>query len=248
MNEQNLIQNSSRSLAEKKQLSRKGQARGVETKKQRKKMKETMQLLLNLQVPTEEAKEKLMQIGISEEDATLQSAILYKQVTKAINGDNESAKFCRDTAGEFTRAEEDKEENEKRIIKIPASDMSSAFIDLNRDIDNRGHLEYWLDGGRASLKSSFCGEKIPELIENNPNMCALCIRRVSNTLKDSVYAQIQWGIEKLDETYSGLAEDYGFKTSPMEITKKSIHKQNDYFFSFSFRHRKFLTNSHGKLC
>ena len=29
------------------------------------------------------------------------------------------------------------------------------------------------------------------------------------------------GIEKLDETYPGLADDYGFKTSPMEITKKS---------------------------
>lgn len=121
----------------------------------------------------------------------------------------------------FAELSKDKEENEKRIIKIPASDMSSAFIDLNRDIDNRGHLEYWLDGGRASLKSSFCGEKIPEIIENNPNMCALCIRRVSNTLKDSVYAQIQWGIDKLNETYPGLIDDYTFKTSPMEITKKS---------------------------
>lgn len=228
MNEQNLIQNSNRSVAEKKALIRKGQAKGVETKKKRKKMKETMQLILNLQVPTEEAKERLKQIGISEEDATLQSAILYKQVSKALNGDTDSAKFCRDTAGEFIGAEDEKEQEEKRIIKIPASDISSAFIDLNRDIDNRGHLEYWLDGGRASLKSSFCGEKIPELLENNPNMCALCIRRVSNTLKDSVYAQIQWGIDKLSETYPGLIDDYSFKTSPMEITKR-ITGQKIYF-------------------
>lgn len=121
----------------------------------------------------------------------------------------------------FLEVTREKQEKEKQIIRIPASDMSSAFIDLNRDIDNRGHLEYWLDGGRASLKSSFCGEKIPELLENNPNMCALCIRRVSNTLKDSVYAQIQWGIDKLSETYPKLIEDYSFKTSPMEITKKS---------------------------
>lgn len=121
----------------------------------------------------------------------------------------------------FLELTKEKEEREEKIIRIPAKDMSSAFIDLNRDIDNRGHLEYWLDGGRASLKSSFVGEKIPELLENNPNMCALCIRRVSNTLKDSVYAQIQWGIDKLDETYPGLIDDYTFKTSPMEITKKS---------------------------
>lgn len=52
-------------------------------------------------------------------------------------------------------------------------------------------------------------------------MCALYIRRYGNTLKDSVYSQIQWGIEKLDETYEGLAKDYSMKTSPMEITKKS---------------------------
>lgn len=121
----------------------------------------------------------------------------------------------------FLELTKEKQEKEKQIVKIPACDMSSAFIDLNRDIDNRGHLEYWLDGGRASLKSSYCGEKIPELLENNPNMCALGIRRVSNTLKDSVYAQIQWGIDKLNETYPGLMDDYSFKTSPMEITKRS---------------------------
>ena len=121
----------------------------------------------------------------------------------------------------FAELSKEKEEKEGKTIRIPASDISSAFVDLNRDIDNRDHLEYWLDGGRASLKSSFCGEKIPELIENNPNMCALCIRRVSNTLKDSVYAQVQWGIEKLDETYPGLVDDYVFKTSPLEITKRS---------------------------
>lgn len=121
----------------------------------------------------------------------------------------------------FVELAKERDEKENKIIKIPASDIASSFVDVNRDIDNRGHLEYWFDGGRASLKSSFCGEKVPELIENNPNMCALCIRRVSNTLKDSVYAQVQWGIEKLNETYSGLVEDYSFKTSPMEITKRS---------------------------
>lgn len=158
-NKQNLIQNSSRSEAEKRELCIKGQKKGLETKKQRKKMKETMQLLLNLQVPTEETKENLKQIGISEEDATLQTAVLYKQVAKALQGNTESAKFCRDTVGEFIGAEEKKEETERRIIKKPASDISSAFVDLNRDIDNRKHSEYWLDGRMASLKSSFCGKK-----------------------------------------------------------------------------------------
>lgn len=221
MNEQNLIQNSTRSLHEKAELYRKGQAKATEVKRQRKKMKETMQLLLNLQVPTEEAKEKLMQAGISEEDATLQSAILYKQVTKAISGDTDSAKFCRDTAGEFIGAEEEKEVEDRPNIYIPAKDIASSFVDINRMIDDRDYREYYLEGGRGSTKSSFVGEKIPELLENNPNMCVLILRKVKDTLKDSVYAQIEWAIDKLDETYPGIKDDYKFTKSPLEITKIS---------------------------
>lgn len=79
MNEKNLIPQAHKLTVE--EQSKAGK-KSQQIQKQRKKMKETMQLLLNLQVPTEEAKEKLMEIGIPEEDATLQSAILYKQVAK----------------------------------------------------------------------------------------------------------------------------------------------------------------------
>lgn len=219
-NERNLIQNSSRSEAEKKALCAKGALKGLETKKKNKKMKETMQLLLNLQVPTEEAKEKLMQIGISEEDATLQSAILYKQVSKALDGNTESAKFCRDTAGEFIGAEEEKEIIKPYNVTIPAKDMPPAFINIHRSILNREYLEYWLEGGRGSLKSTDAGYEVIDLLENNPKMCAIIIRRYTNTLKDSVYSQIEWTVSQFAETYIGLEETYKFKTSPMEITKK----------------------------
>lgn len=221
-NEQNLIPFNKRTESEARESAKKGGQKSGEVRRQRKAMKDTMKMLLDLKLPESDGKEQLKLMGIEEDELNIQTAILTNQVQKALEGNLESAKFVRDTAGEYIGAEEEKEEEiQKRIIKIPAKDLSSAFIDLNRDIDNRGHLEYWIDGGRASLKSSFCGEKIVELLENNPNMCALCIRRYSNTLKDSVYAQIKWGIEQLDETYEGLVDDYSFKTSPMEITKKS---------------------------
>lgn len=220
MNEKNLVQNSSRSSVEKRAINRKGQAKGTETKKQKKKMKETMQMLLNLQVPTEEAKEKLMQIGLSEEDATLQSAILYKQVSKAISGDNESAKFCRDTSGEFIGAEDKEEIENKAIVYIPAKNIAKSFIDVYRSILNREYIEYWLEGGRGSTKSSFAGEMIIELLENNPNMCAIVIRRYTNTLKDSVYAQLDWAVQELSDTYPWLSKEYKFKKSPLEAVKE----------------------------
>lgn len=109
-------------------------------------------------------------------------------------------------------------------ISIPAKDISVAFVDLNRDIDNRKYLEYWLEGGRASLKSSFISEKIPEILKNNPNMCCLVVRRYSNTLKDSVFSQLNWGFEKLSETFGNIMADYEAVKSPMEIRLKETNQ------------------------
>lgn len=119
---------------------------------------------------------------------------------------------------EMAKIKIDKEQN---IIKIPASDIGKAFVDLNRYIDERKYLEYWLRGGRGSVKSSYWSEKVAELLENNPNMCAILIRKVGNTLKDSVYSQMLWGIDKLSETYPEVKEHWKANKSPLEITNKN---------------------------
>ena len=87
----------------------------------------------------------------------------------------------------FAEMQSLKKETEKPLIFIPAKDMGKAFVDLYRDIKERKHDDYWLEGGRGSIKSSFWSEVVPEELENNPNWCAICIRKVANTLKDSVY-------------------------------------------------------------
>lgn len=46
-------------------------------------------------------------------------------------------------------------------------------------------------------------------------MHALILRKVGNTIKDSVYAQMKWAIDKLN-----LNEEFICKVSPMEITYK----------------------------
>lgn len=221
MNEKNLIQNSSRGLLEKKEINRKGQKKAQEVIRQKKTMKNTMQMILALNIPTQEAKNELINIGIPEEDANIQSGILIEQTKKALCGNIDSAKFCRDTAGEFIGAEEEKETDERTIVYIPAKDMCKSFVDINRMIDDREYREFYLEGGRGSTKSSFVGEKVIELLDNNPNICALVLRKVKDTLKDSVYAQLEWAIDKLDETYPGLKNDYKLTKSPLEITKIS---------------------------
>ena len=48
--------------------------------------------------------------------------------------------------------EEEKKEKEKQLIYIPAKDIGKAFVDLYRDIEDRKHYEYWIEGGRGSVK------------------------------------------------------------------------------------------------
>lgn len=109
----------------------------------------------------------------------------------------------------------------KPQVFFPAKDMGKAFVDLYRDIKERKHDDYWLEGGRGSIKSSFWSEIVLEELENNPNWCAICIRRVANTLKDSVYSQLEWGMDKLSETYPFINENWSKTKSPLEMRNKN---------------------------
>lgn len=90
--------------------------------------------------------------------------------------------------------------------------IAPHFYNVHRDIKAHGHTEYTLYGGRGSTKSSFVGVEIPMLMKQNPQMHALVCRQVKDTLKDSVYAQIEWGVNAL-----GLQNEFKFKKSPLEI-------------------------------
>ena len=87
------------------------------------------------------------------------------------------------------------------------------YYDVIEDILNHDHTHYKLYGGRGSTKSSFISIVIPLLIISNPKVHACVFRKVGNTLKTSVYGQVQWGIDQL-----GLWEYFRFKVNPMEIT------------------------------
>lgn len=107
------------------------------------------------------------------------------------------------------------------VVTIPSTDIASSFVDINRDIDNRKHIEYYFKGGRGSTKSSFISEKIIELLWNNHNWCAVILRKIGATIKDSVFSQLEWAIDKLDEKYEGLKADFKITKSPLEITRRS---------------------------
>lgn len=99
--------------------------------------------------------------------------------------------------------------------------IAPSFYDLYYDITEERHTHYWLGGGRGSTKSSFVSVMIALGIMNNPGANAVAIRRVGVNLKDSVYEQFLWAIDKL-----GVSELWQTKVSPMELiytpTKQKI--------------------------
>ena len=213
---------------ERTEIARKGGLAAAKAKRKKKTMRETMEAILSAKIPVQNIPKELQRIGITEEDMNVQTAIVYQQALKAIEESNtQAAEFCRNTAGEFIGAEV-KEEKEDRVIYLPAKDIPSSFVDINRWIDDRKYLEYWFEGGRGSAKSSYWSEKTIEILENNPNMCAIVIRKVGNTLKDSVFSQLGWAIDQLNESYPGLRDDYKSTKSPLEINKLST-EQRIYF-------------------
>lgn len=91
--------------------------------------------------------------------------------------------------------------------------LSPAFYEPHKAIKNGCVNEVVSTGGRGSCKSSWAGvETILQLLKH-PNCHAVVLRKVGNTLRSSVYAQICWAITAL-----GLSGMFRCTVSPMECT------------------------------
>ena len=95
---------------------------------------------------------------------------------------------------------------------LPAHMVARSFVDIYRSVRYREYDEYIFKGGRGSTKSTMIAEMIIELMINNPDTHALVVRKVANTLRDSVFAQFKWAISKLN-----LEELFKSTVSPMQI-------------------------------
>lgn len=93
--------------------------------------------------------------------------------------------------------------------------IGPAFYETAHDVVTHGHTHYDLSGGRGSLKSTFVSVMVPLLIVTNPGTHALVLRKVGNTIRDSVYAQYMWAIGEM-----GMAHLWRAQRTPMELVYK----------------------------
>jgi PBSX family phage terminase large subunit len=115
---------------------------------------------------------------------------------------------------------EERADQEKQPLSIPAELIAPDFLRAYRDIKAHNHVEYIFSGGRGSTKSTFVSEAFIMLIVNNPEIHGLAMRQVRNTLRDSVYAQLQWSINEM-----GLSSQFKCTTSPLQIEYIPTHQQ-----------------------
>lgn len=93
--------------------------------------------------------------------------------------------------------------------------IAPKFLPVHADIKTRGHLEYWLEGGRGSTKSSFVATEIVLGLLRDPAASAVVYRKVKNTLRGSVFEEMQKVIGRM-----GLEGYFSYSVSPLTITYK----------------------------
>ncbi|WP_050697604.1 PBSX family phage terminase large subunit [Anaeromassilibacillus senegalensis] len=90
--------------------------------------------------------------------------------------------------------------------------LSPAFYEPHRAVKT-GIREMVATGGRGSCKSSWAGVETVLQLLRYPDCHAVVLRKIGNTLRSSVYAQICWAIAEL-----GLTRKFRCTVSPMECT------------------------------
>lgn len=97
------------------------------------------------------------------------------------------------------------------------------IISLQKVI-GKGYADFWntkkryrvCKGSRGSKKSKTTALNMIERLYEFPESNGLCVRRFSNTLRDSVFSDLKWAIHRF-----GLDSYFDCTISPMQITRRS---------------------------
>lgn len=217
-NEGNLIQVQTRSKEEAKRIRQMGHAAMIESRRRKKSLAELAKQIAENPAAASD-KEMLAEVGIDGEDATNAAVVVAAVFKKAKRGSIDAV----DKWEQYTQdAETDQIEAEidnacSTAFRNFYANVGKAFYGVAGHALAHTYTHFDESGGRGSLKSSFVSLLVVILVmvAANHDAHALVLRKVANTLRDSVYAQYMWAIERL-----GVAEYWEAKKTPMELIFK----------------------------
>lgn len=237
MNEKNIVPYEFTSEQSREEAARNGRKGGIKSgasRRRKKTMEQCAKFILSLPANSEADWQTLLDAGVNldntdPDDIDNLTVVNAALIAAAKAGDVKAYKALRDVIrdDEYLKIEKERLKLEKQklepekppessYIGIPADFVAAPFVPLLSDIRFGKHSEYILPGGRGSGKSSFVSLAVIDLIMKDPMLHACVLRQVEKTMRDSVYAQIQWAISALK-----LDDEFTATKSPLEITRKT---------------------------
>ncbi len=175
------------------EMGRKGQAASVEAQKRNRTTASFAKQIQNNDVIDDKEKEKLAELGITEEQlngALVAMAVFNQAVIGNIPAVDKWEELLEKAAAEYAGA---LTEDTRRALALMRENyvpnISSNFGTISVAALKHLFTHYEAFGGRGSLKSSWASLTVVRLLMEHPDIHALVLRKVANTMRDSVYAQ-----------------------------------------------------------
>lgn len=90
--------------------------------------------------------------------------------------------------------------------------IAPPYYEMHHALRREQYREYWLYGGRGSMKSSVISLEIVQGLIRDPESNAVVYRKTGRTIRDSVYTQMLWAIGML-----GMTRYFERRVSPCEL-------------------------------
>ena len=199
---------------------RKGQIASQKAHKRNRDMYVMTRKMADSSVKDEDLRQALLDLGMEDEDlinaAVIVKAVFDSAAAGSIPAVDKWEQMLDRGANEETGALD--REKVRALALMHANyvpNISSNFGAISVCALKHLYTHYEASGGRGSLKSSWASLTVVRLIMEHPDTHALVLRKVANTMRDSVYAQYKWAIDKL-----GVSEFWEPRKAPLELIYK----------------------------
>ena len=196
---------------------KKGAVAAQKARKRNKTMAQLAKQIAESKIESADLREQLKELGLTEAD--MQNAV---QVVAGVFRQAARGKIPAVDKWEQFIDRAEVEENgildtdTRRALAIMRANylpnISSNFGAISVAALKHKYTHYEASGGRGSLKSSWASLTVIRLIMEHQDAHALVLRKVANTMRDSVFAQYQWAIAQL-----GVSEFWEARKSPLEL-------------------------------
>ncbi len=196
---------------------KKGAKASQAARKRNKTMAQLAKQIAEARVESADIQDQLKELGLTDEEMQNAAQVVAGVFFHAIKGDIPAV----DKWEQFVERANTEENgildtDTRRALAIMRANylpnISSNFGAISVCALKHKYTHYEASGGRGSLKSSWASLTVVRLIMEHPDVHALVLRKIANTMRDSVYAQYRWAIEQL-----GVSEFWEARKSPLEL-------------------------------